>query len=40
MAKRKESRNGSGDIGFEDQLWNAACILWGNMAPSAYQNII
>ena len=29
----------TGNTGFEDQLWNAASILWGTMAPSNYQNV-
>lgn len=35
----KNSKN-TGNVGFEEQLWQAAGILWGNMAPSLYQNIV
>lgn len=28
------------DIGFEDKIWQAACILRGNIDPSEYKNVI
>lgn len=28
------------DVGFEKQLWDAACILRGNINPSEYENVI
>lgn len=28
------------DIGFEDEIWNAACVLRGNMDASEYKNVI
>lgn len=41
MAKRKNSTTkNTGNIGFEEQLWQAAEILWGSMSPSSYQNIV
>lgn len=39
MAKKNSVKN-TGNIGFEEQLWKAAEILWGNLAPSAYQNVV
>ena len=36
MAK---SVKATGNTGFEDQLWNAAEILWGAMDPSSYRNV-
>ena len=27
------------DIGFEKQIWNAACVLRGNMDASEYKNV-
>lgn len=29
----------TGNTGFEQQLWNAASILWGSLDPSSYRNI-
>ena len=40
MARKKTATNNTGNVGFEDQLWEAAKILWGSMAPSSYQNIV
>lgn len=28
------------DIGFEKQIWNAACVLRGNMDASEYKNVV
>ena len=28
------------DIGFEKQIWDAACVLRGNMDASEYKNIV
>ena len=38
MAQKKDNK-ATGNIGFEDQLWNAACILWGSMNAENYKNI-
>ena len=27
-------------IGFEKQIWNAACVLRGNMDASEYKNVV
>ncbi len=40
MAKRKGSVKNTGNIGFEEQLWKAAEILWGSMNPANYKNIV
>lgn len=36
MAKEKNNAN----IGFEDQIWNAACVLWGHIPAAEYRKII
>ena len=28
------------NIGFEKQIWNAACVLWGHIPASEYRQII
>ena len=28
------------DIGFEKQIWNAACVLRGNMDASEYKTVV
>ena len=28
------------DIGFEKQIWDAACVLRGNMDASEYKNVL
>jgi hypothetical protein len=30
----------SATIGFEKQLWNAACVLWGHIPAAQYRNVI
>jgi type I restriction enzyme M protein len=30
----------SADVGFEKQLWDAACILRGNMGASEYKQVV
>lgn len=32
--------NTTADIGFEKQIWDAACVLRGNMDASEYKNIV
>ena len=34
------SNTNTADVGFEKQLWDAACILRGNINPSEYENVI
>ncbi len=31
MAKSKSSKSPSATIGFEQQIWDAACELWGHI---------
>lgn len=40
MAKKGKNINNSGNIGFEQQLWQAASILWGSMNPNNYKDVI
>ena len=28
------------NIGFEKQIWDAACVLWGHISASEYRNVI
>ena len=32
--------NNSSDIGFEKQIWDAACVLRGNMDASEYKSVV
>lgn len=32
--------NNTSNIGFEKEIWNAACILWGNMDASEYKFVV
>lgn len=34
------SDTNTADIGFEKQIWNAACVLRGNMDASEYKNVV
>ena len=34
------AKNNSTDIGFEKQIWDAACVLRGNMDASEYKNVV
>ena len=42
----KQTQPGTGkprntaDIGFEKQIWDAACVLWGHIPASEYRNVI
>ena len=36
MAKTKKTAN----IGFEKQIWDAACVLRGNMDASEYKSVV
>ncbi len=33
-------KKNTANIGFEKQLWDAACVLWGHIPASEYRNII
>ena len=28
------------NVGFESQIWDAACVLWGHIPAAEYRNII
>ena len=32
--------NNTADVGFEEKIWKAACVLRGNMDASEYKNVI
>ena len=34
------SNTNTADVGFEKELWDAACVLRGNMDASEYKNVI
>ncbi|MCI7091250.1 MAG: type I restriction-modification system subunit M N-terminal domain-containing protein, partial [Veillonellaceae bacterium] len=34
------ARKNTADIGFEKQIWDAACVLRGNMDASEYKNVV
>lgn len=38
MAKVKKSNNAN--IGFEEQIWKAACVLWGHIPAADYRKVI
>ena len=41
MASKKIDKNtNTADIGFEERIWNAACILRGNMDASEYKQVV
>ena len=44
MAKKTQPGTGkprnTADIGFEKQIWDAACVLWGHIPASEYRNVI
>ena len=37
---KKMADNNTADIGFEKEIWDAACVLRGNMDASEYKNVI
>lgn len=37
---RSMANGNNADIGFEKQIWNAACVLRGNMDASEYKNVV
>ncbi|MDD7697809.1 MAG: type I restriction-modification system subunit M N-terminal domain-containing protein, partial [Spirochaetia bacterium] len=39
MAKSKSSKSSSATIGFEQQIWDAACELWGHIPAADYRKI-
>lgn len=39
MAKKKSPKSSSATIGFEQQIWDAACELWGHIPAADYRKI-
>ena len=39
MAKAKKIKSSSATIGFEQQIWDAACELWGHIPAADYRKI-
>ena len=35
----KETNNGA-ELGFEKEIWNAACLLRGNLDAADYKNVV
>ena len=40
MANSKDKKTNSATIGFEEQLWKAACVLWGHIPAAEYRKVI
>lgn len=38
MLHRKWQKKTNANIGFEKQLWDAACVLWGHIPAAEYRN--
>lgn len=34
------AKKNTADIGFENKIWDAACVLRGNMDASEYKNVV
>lgn len=34
------ANSNSADIGFEKQIWDAACVLWGHIPATEYRKVI
>ena len=39
-SKAKNTKKNTADVGFEDQLWNAADVLRGNLDAAEYKNVV
>src|SRR5574344_963440 len=39
MAKAKSTKSSSATLGFEQQIWEAACELWGHIPAADYRKI-
>ena len=39
MAKSKSPKSSSATLGFEQQIWDAACELWGHIPAADYRKI-
>ena len=40
MSTDMEKAQASANIGFEKQIWDAACVLRGNMDASEYKSVV
>ena len=40
MSEKENPRSTNANIGFETQLWNAACVLWGHIPAAEYRKVI
>ena len=40
MAKKATTQKTNANIGFEKQLWDAACVLWGHIPAAEYRKVI
>ncbi len=40
MAQKTARKNGSGSLGFEEQLWQSADQLRGNMDAAVYKHVV
>ena len=38
--ERKMAKKSTADIGFEKQIWEAACVLRGNLDASEYKSVV
>ena len=42
--KRRRNRvmaqNSDANLGFEKQIWDAACVLWGHIPAAEYRKVI
>lgn len=38
--KKTTAKNTTANIGFEKELWDAACVLWGHIPATEYRNIL
>ena len=38
--KHMGNRKSNADIGFEKQIWDAACVLWGHIPAAEYRKVI
>ena len=40
MAKKVTAKKTAANIGFEKQIWDAACVLWGHIPAAEYRKVI
>ena len=40
MAKKVSAKKTAANIGFEKQIWDAACVLWGHIPAAEYRKVI